>query len=356
MDYCYVCGRIGHDNKSCRFVSREDGEKSGYGPELRTGKAKKLSVQIEDARSTVNEDIVRQPENNSDDGGANDTEFRNQRVEISATHTLQTTSEEVQVRETRPTNSVNVLESTGVNRPMVISTLSHSHMTPFLPPQGALALDIFGKIPHGDTSTLGETYSPTTSYAKNLTMEEECRSIISEAWTQDQSGPRMVRVCKKLRSCKIRLKDWHRRNFGELSIQIATTKDQLLEVKKRMEQGVDEEKLAAKRRQRNQIVKFKNDNGDWMTEFKDIASIIKNHFQNLYDAPHSRDFEDILSLVDPIITPAMNASLTRSVCREEVRLAIFQHEALPIPVFGAACLREGAYCKVVFNGLWVTVN
>lgn len=45
----------------------------------------------------------------------------------------------------------------------------------------------------------------------------------------------------------------------------------------------------------------------------------------------SRDFEDILSLVDPIITPAMNASLTKSVCREEVRLTIFQHGPLKSP-------------------------
>ncbi|KAH7855032.1 hypothetical protein Vadar_020421 [Vaccinium darrowii] len=35
-DFCYACGRLGHDNKSCRFVSRSDDENSSYGPIMRT--------------------------------------------------------------------------------------------------------------------------------------------------------------------------------------------------------------------------------------------------------------------------------------------------------------------------------
>ncbi|KAG5536301.1 hypothetical protein RHGRI_023918 [Rhododendron griersonianum] len=46
-DFCYACGRIGHDNRGCKFVSKEDGDKSGYGPELRTGRARRVDVSIE---------------------------------------------------------------------------------------------------------------------------------------------------------------------------------------------------------------------------------------------------------------------------------------------------------------------
>ncbi|KAL7181875.1 hypothetical protein ACSBR1_040731 [Camellia fascicularis] len=36
-DFCFDCGRIGHDRNSCKFVTREEGRTSGYGPELKTG-------------------------------------------------------------------------------------------------------------------------------------------------------------------------------------------------------------------------------------------------------------------------------------------------------------------------------
>ncbi|KAH7855888.1 hypothetical protein Vadar_030133 [Vaccinium darrowii] len=45
-DFCYWCGRIGHDNKVCRFETKEKGSISGYGPELRTRRARKSDVQV----------------------------------------------------------------------------------------------------------------------------------------------------------------------------------------------------------------------------------------------------------------------------------------------------------------------
>ncbi|KAL7264932.1 hypothetical protein ACSBR1_002812 [Camellia fascicularis] len=42
-EFCYDCGRIGHDNLSCKFVSREDGRNSGYGPHQRTGPARSVT-------------------------------------------------------------------------------------------------------------------------------------------------------------------------------------------------------------------------------------------------------------------------------------------------------------------------
>ncbi|KAI7996425.1 hypothetical protein LOK49_LG10G01539 [Camellia lanceoleosa] len=35
-EFCYDCGRIGHNNLSCKFVSRDEGRNSGYGPNQRT--------------------------------------------------------------------------------------------------------------------------------------------------------------------------------------------------------------------------------------------------------------------------------------------------------------------------------
>lgn len=54
-DFCYAFGRIGHENKICKFVSREAGERSGYGPELRTGRARQSAIPIEEIRQQVDE-------------------------------------------------------------------------------------------------------------------------------------------------------------------------------------------------------------------------------------------------------------------------------------------------------------
>ncbi|KAI8027305.1 hypothetical protein LOK49_LG02G02848 [Camellia lanceoleosa] len=43
-DFCFDCGRIGHDRRGCKFVSREVDKVSGYGSELRTGIAKSNGV------------------------------------------------------------------------------------------------------------------------------------------------------------------------------------------------------------------------------------------------------------------------------------------------------------------------
>ncbi|KAI8032207.1 hypothetical protein LOK49_LG01G03075 [Camellia lanceoleosa] len=45
-DFCYDCGRIGHEKSSCKFVLREEGQTSGYGPGLRTGVAKNLGLSV----------------------------------------------------------------------------------------------------------------------------------------------------------------------------------------------------------------------------------------------------------------------------------------------------------------------
>lgn len=47
-DFCYDCGRIGHNNSSYKFVSREEGKKFGYGPELRTSRASRLDIPMQE--------------------------------------------------------------------------------------------------------------------------------------------------------------------------------------------------------------------------------------------------------------------------------------------------------------------
>lgn len=67
--------------------------------------------------------------------------------------------------------------------------------------------------------------------------EEDCRSIVSLAWSKDWEGSMMLAMCKKLRGCKELLKEWDRTKFRDLRLRIAVTKEQLLDVQKQLGNG-----------------------------------------------------------------------------------------------------------------------
>ncbi|KAI7993273.1 Uncharacterized protein LOK49_LG11G00768 [Camellia lanceoleosa] len=54
-DFCFDCGRIGHERNVCKFVSRDEGRASGYGPGLCTGIARSSGLPVEHHREKVDE-------------------------------------------------------------------------------------------------------------------------------------------------------------------------------------------------------------------------------------------------------------------------------------------------------------
>ncbi|KAI8001217.1 putative ribonuclease H protein [Camellia lanceoleosa] len=54
-DFCFDCGRIGHDQNNCKFVTRDEGRTSGYGPELKTGIIRTSGFSVEYSRKQVEE-------------------------------------------------------------------------------------------------------------------------------------------------------------------------------------------------------------------------------------------------------------------------------------------------------------
>ncbi|KAF7114634.1 hypothetical protein RHSIM_RhsimUnG0081000 [Rhododendron simsii] len=79
------------------------------------------------------------------------------------------------------------------------------------------------------------------------TAEEECRVIISEAWSFYWEGSHMFTLCKKLKGCKDKLKEWSQKKFGDLRLQIAMLKDQLVGIQKQLEQGFNPECIAVEK-------------------------------------------------------------------------------------------------------------
>ncbi|KAL7212218.1 hypothetical protein ACSBR2_014983 [Camellia fascicularis] len=54
-DYCYDCGRIGHDHHTCKFVTKEERQLSGFGPNLRTGVGKNLGLSADFYHKQIDE-------------------------------------------------------------------------------------------------------------------------------------------------------------------------------------------------------------------------------------------------------------------------------------------------------------
>ncbi|KAF7153351.1 hypothetical protein RHSIM_Rhsim01G0274800 [Rhododendron simsii] len=163
------------------------------------------------------------------------------------------------------------------------------------------------------------------------TTEESCKLIICESWDAIYEGSGLAKVCKKLKGCKEKLKKIIKSKLEDLWQKDAMYWHQRSRIKW-LQMGDKNSRFfhlsTIHGRQRNQLVKLKDETGIWKMEEIDISGIIRTHFQGLYSPPPLRDFGDILSLITPLVTPNINASLIKPISNEEIRLATFQMRPL----------------------------
>ncbi|KAF7152826.1 hypothetical protein RHSIM_Rhsim01G0110700 [Rhododendron simsii] len=148
-DYCYDCGRIGHDNRSCKFVNREEGMNSGYGPELRTGRVRRSQIPIEiirqevdEAEIRVNQLLSRRPKIMSKNTGACTENLLGERVAIPNPNLNHPQPEGVTA--THSSDHVGVLQLPGGNMPKMTGN------SPPLSSLGAQEISISIPRTHGD--------------------------------------------------------------------------------------------------------------------------------------------------------------------------------------------------------------
>lgn len=202
------------------------------------------------------------------------------------------------------------------------------------------------------------------------TTHEDCSAIIKANWHNTRNRSPMNQWSQNLHSCKKTLKTWSKQGFPnskEKVVDLTNEMEALLASSSplsglRIQQitsqidhlwGLEEmfwhqrsriqwlnlgdrnthffHQSTIQRRQFNKIFRLKNDNGVWLNSEKDIAASISQYFEQIYTTDGPRDWDDVLNLVDPIITPEMNHSLLAPVSLQEVQDAVFQLGALKAP-------------------------
>lgn len=77
------------------------------------------------------------------------------------------------------------------------------------------------------------------------------------------------------------------------------------------------------RRQRNSILKIRDEHGSWISEAADIAKVFTYYYTNLFTASQPRSIEEVLNHLDCRIDDNMNVKLLLPITKEEVRMAAF---------------------------------
>lgn len=82
--------------------------------------------------------------------------------------------------------------------------------------------------------------------------------------------------------------------------------------------------VTVNRRQRNKVLRIRDDDGTWLEKDDEIGLCFKNFFTNLYSSGGSRDLSLALNFVERNVSSEMNGCLLKPVSSEEVKVAAFQ--------------------------------
>lgn len=193
-----------------------------------------------------------------------------------------------------------------------------------------------------------------------------CYDIVLNSWLKDFQGQPMFQVSQKIMSSRLELDRWQKITFGARSKEIDQTRLRLQEVFEApitaasslesvqlhlkldglLQQDYDYWKQRAKilwlsdgdrntkyfhqkasnRRKKNTIKGLFDSHGVWHDSENGIENVVLQYFDNMFKAgpSHTDHLTEVVNLIEPGVTPAMNDDLCAPYSAEEIRLALFQ--------------------------------
>ncbi|KAH7835784.1 hypothetical protein Vadar_029843 [Vaccinium darrowii] len=175
------------------------------------------------------------------------------------------------------------------------------------------------------------------------TTSPDCHEVISNNWSLLDHGSNMFAWRQKLKRCKKALTDWSKEVFGNNKVKISKLKRQLHDLQlatptsdnlkvqkfiiKEMEEAYSREEMylhqrsrvnwlnygdrnskffhatLVQRRQRNQILRLKGEDGTWHCNEDGINACIAQFFSNLFKDHRRREMEPALGAISCCVTP-----------------------------------------------------
>ncbi|CAN6675688.1 unnamed protein product [Malus baccata var. baccata] len=85
------------------------------------------------------------------------------------------------------------------------------------------------------------------------------------------------------------------------------------------------------RRRRNQIIKIKDELGNWVEQPGSVRKLVEDHFIHTFTTGEARNWGTLLDCISPRVTEDMNLALLKPVSEDEVKTAIFKMGGLKAP-------------------------
>ncbi|CAN6691397.1 unnamed protein product [Malus baccata var. baccata] len=199
--------------------------------------------------------------------------------------------------------------------------------------------------------------------------ENDCDQVVRSCWNRQDPNEILVRWMKKINDCKSSLIRWSRNKFKKRGLLIQELLHQLqelqrdwrsnIEVIKQKSQLVDELRAqeesywmqrsrvrwlregdantkffhnsTLQRRRCNQIIKIKDELGNWVEQPGRVRKLVEDHFIQTFTTGGARNWGSLLDCISPRVMEDMNLALLKPVSEDEIKTAIFKMGGLKAP-------------------------
>ncbi|KAI9113241.1 hypothetical protein K1719_015766 [Acacia pycnantha] len=210
-------------------------------------------------------------------------------------------------------------------------------------------------------------------FEANWVSHENFLHIVKEGWNDVEGDMenKVLDLVRRLDACRCKLVAWSRGAFPNLNRLIGRLKQKLdccntsplsersvaeaEKLTRQLEEAWGQEEVywwqrsrimwlnsgdkntrffhssVVQRRQRNKILRLKDDRGVWLEERVEINAAFNSFYQNLFSSVGPRPMEQALSYVNKVVTEEDNSNLMRPVTNQEIEEAVFQIGATKAP-------------------------